>query len=406
MLGFEHAGYLVRLILEVISGIKYFMLILVITIVGFSISFILMFNVGSNLKPDEDEVYGRANMILYVFAMMLGDFDTETFAAAASAALTWILFIVFMFLVFIVMLNLLIAIMGDIFDRIQENSREQFLYGRAKIILEFEEQMEKDEAYFPTWLQVLAPTAQLNTREYQSWSGHLRSLRNDIDHLGNNTAEAIATLAKTFENELQKVKKDAAEREEDTIKKVRCCLQSVVDKTKTEMETKFSHHLEMQRKVQRAPKSFQELSYSNQDKLHRMIMAEQNENKNFAAIDEELKREFDDLSKEECGKLWRHFTKNGLGEDDQRIPPNKKKFKKKTLTFYPGPMGITDKNWGIGTIRKMSEGGQADHLDVENGWRIIEVEGKPYTEALLDEYATGNEKYKVTFETKEQLAER
>merc|ERR1719204_3098890 len=80
MLGFEHAGYLVRLILEVINGIRYFMLILGITLLGFSVSFVLMYNIGSRFDEDEDGIYGNGNMLLYVYAMMLGDFNSEAFA--------------------------------------------------------------------------------------------------------------------------------------------------------------------------------------------------------------------------------------------------------------------------------------------------------------------------------------
>ena len=59
-----------------------------------------------------------------------------------------------MFFINIVMLNLLIAIMGDIFDRIQENAKAEFMFARAEIVLEFEamlsySQME-DEEWFPT----------------------------------------------------------------------------------------------------------------------------------------------------------------------------------------------------------------------------------------------------------------
>ena len=63
--------------------------------------------------------------------MMLGDFDIEDFTDTSHFSISICLFVVFMYLVNIIMLNLLIAIMGDVFDRMQENSRAMFLYHKT-----------------------------------------------------------------------------------------------------------------------------------------------------------------------------------------------------------------------------------------------------------------------------------
>ena len=103
---------------------------------------------------------------------MLGDFNAEEFSASLSYNTTLMLFVVFMFLVNIVLLNLLIAIMGDIFARIQESARAAFLYAKASIIVEFESvskaglfsrclnssrNYKNKEIDYPVWLQVLEP---------------------------------------------------------------------------------------------------------------------------------------------------------------------------------------------------------------------------------------------------------
>ena len=57
------------------------------------------------------------------------------------------------------MLNLLIAIMGDQYDIVQESGHEQYLYGKAGIILEYEARMSRAQKQnpnlFPEWLQLL-----------------------------------------------------------------------------------------------------------------------------------------------------------------------------------------------------------------------------------------------------------
>ena len=62
---------------------------------------------------------------------------------SANLSITAILFIAFTIFINIIMLNLLIAIMGDIFDKIQENAKAEFMFASANIVLEFEETLMK-----------------------------------------------------------------------------------------------------------------------------------------------------------------------------------------------------------------------------------------------------------------------
>ena len=136
MQGFKAVGQLIRMILGIISGIRAFMLILVVCMVGFSMSFYILYQAGPGSftvaggsgegEGDvQDYPFGMETVPMSLFTgylLLLGNFDAEEFSASANYGLTLTLFIVFMFFINIVMLNLLIAIMGDIFERIQEVS--------------------------------------------------------------------------------------------------------------------------------------------------------------------------------------------------------------------------------------------------------------------------------------------
>ena len=88
-----------------------------------------------------------------------GPYGMNTPWISVSFGTTLFLFVVFMFFITIVMLNLLIAIMGDIFGKIQENANAEFMFARAGIIVEIKNMLndrdKKREDWFPTWLQVL-----------------------------------------------------------------------------------------------------------------------------------------------------------------------------------------------------------------------------------------------------------
>jgi hypothetical protein len=58
--------------------------------------------------------------LLYTYRMGLGDFDTGNYNDSKYATLVWILFILCTVFIQILLLNLLIAIMGDTFERVQE----------------------------------------------------------------------------------------------------------------------------------------------------------------------------------------------------------------------------------------------------------------------------------------------
>ena len=149
MQGFEESGQLVRMILGIMKGILVFLIILIVCVIGFAFSFYILYrqgkgeysSAGAGGEDVVDEPFGMTSPWMSLFSgflLLLGDFNAEEFNASLSYNLTMALFVVFMFFINIVMLNLLIAIMGDIFDRIQENAKAEFMFARAGIVLEFE----------------------------------------------------------------------------------------------------------------------------------------------------------------------------------------------------------------------------------------------------------------------------
>jgi len=111
---------LVDMISIIINDIKYFVAIFIIAIIAFSQGFML---IGKNqIQEGYDPPYANiVGAIEHVYLSSLGEFDTEAYTE--SEMMTPILFILFLGLSFymqIVLLNMLIAIMGDTFNRINE----------------------------------------------------------------------------------------------------------------------------------------------------------------------------------------------------------------------------------------------------------------------------------------------
>ena len=74
--------------------------------------------------------------IIYAYMLSLGEFDTEGFAGN-NELLLWAIFIGATFLLQITFLNMLIAIMGNTFDRVMEAKQQSEMRERIAILADF-----------------------------------------------------------------------------------------------------------------------------------------------------------------------------------------------------------------------------------------------------------------------------
>jgi hypothetical protein len=113
---------LIRMIIEIIADMKYFLGVLIIAIIALANGlFIAARNHG------EERFTGNFIMtIIYSYRMGIGDFDTADFEGN-SETLIYIFFMLTTVFIMIILLNLLIAIMGDTFDRVQETAENSML---------------------------------------------------------------------------------------------------------------------------------------------------------------------------------------------------------------------------------------------------------------------------------------
>ena len=129
---FFSTAHLIRMIIEIISDMKYFLLILMLAILAFTNAFHIL---GRN---SEGESFAGSNFgLAFVFSyrMGLGDFDTDGFSTN-DEILLWILWFLNTLIILIVLLNLVIAIMGDTFDRVQETAEASMLQEIAQMMRE------------------------------------------------------------------------------------------------------------------------------------------------------------------------------------------------------------------------------------------------------------------------------
>ena len=216
---FEKSGELVCMIVGIIKGIGPFMIILLDVVIGFAFGIFVLYR-GSDLEFNKSDYKNPLIAVFSAYTTMLGEFHLSDFEKSGSFEILAILFFTFTVLVNIVLLNLLIALMGDIFDRIQENAQGEFLYARACIVLEFEsllsEKYRKSHVEkFPEWLQVLVPAASFaeegnggeTTPAAEHWGGKMKRIRVGQEAVSLEVTKVKRTLEEGQESIRVEVKK-------------------------------------------------------------------------------------------------------------------------------------------------------------------------------------------------------
>ena len=89
----------------------------------------------------------------------------------------------FVLIVVVVLMNQLIALMGDSYDRVQENFTVQARISRARVILDMMDLYvpKNDQSVFARWIHVLRPAGDHNNiRQKGAWGGRLKAVKSAV----------------------------------------------------------------------------------------------------------------------------------------------------------------------------------------------------------------------------------
>jgi hypothetical protein len=174
-------GQLIQMILTILVDIRGLIFVMFLLIVPFS----LFFFVGSDIPsgradttPDwvHEDYNGYRTIalsLLTTFRGALGDFDFADLQQADSFTMMNVYAALLLFLVTIVILNLLIAIMGDSYEKVKEVENGVFTRERAKIVMQYEQLLlavgmkrlvfgqdgDKTREDHAPWLHILRPAS-------------------------------------------------------------------------------------------------------------------------------------------------------------------------------------------------------------------------------------------------------
>jgi len=161
---------------------RYFLVIVCVALLASNFVFYLLFTRDKITDVHEPtNVYATLSDSLFSqITLLLGDFDVDLFSLTYYPLLVKGVFVVSILFLNIIMLNLLIAIMGDSYDRVSESRRLEQLQQKARVLLEVEMTLSaskrRDTNLFPRWIHILAPQTQLES----GWIGRIGEIKNSI----------------------------------------------------------------------------------------------------------------------------------------------------------------------------------------------------------------------------------
>eukprot|EP00210_Caulerpa_lentillifera_P008888 g8480.t1 len=214
---FTKTGAFVLMIENVIRDCMPFLILSGIVLVGFSLALFALFqqslrhcdpcnqdHVGDISNWDEiNASFGTPQKaMLTLFYAMIGTFDVEVYSN--SGTLTP--FIIFIFVSYlssqaIVMFNMLIAIMGDTFDKVKSTEEEQLLMGRARFIDACEaaltkREVKKLEEKIHKYLYVVLPKDENSQDVNDLWKGRVKTMETNVQKAIDNSQSNIMKVMK------------------------------------------------------------------------------------------------------------------------------------------------------------------------------------------------------------------
>ena len=143
-----------------------------------------------------------ADAFLNQYLLFLGDFITTSYTGSNNVII-WSIFVFATFFSLVMTLNMLIAIMGDTFDAVTENSQQASLAEKVQILNDFVwvvslGQKSNDKKYF-----FAASPSQLQFDENATWEGEVGAIKQAFKVSIQNQSQRFLKKLKKVNNKVE-----------------------------------------------------------------------------------------------------------------------------------------------------------------------------------------------------------
>ena len=193
---FSSTATIIRIVIEITYDMKYFLLVLLLSIAAFGNWFYIL--ARNNKEYPDFAGNSFLNSFLYSYIQALGQFDTTVFVGTDKHMYFCIFFLNTM-ISMIVMLNMLVAIMGDTFDRVMDTAESSMYKELAATMYENEMIMNRKRIFGDAKYIIIIQEEKAEESDL-GWEGKIKYLKG---FLYKQTVEQDKIL-KDIEKELSK----------------------------------------------------------------------------------------------------------------------------------------------------------------------------------------------------------
>jgi hypothetical protein len=178
---FSATAAFIRMITEILKDMGVFCVIYILANMAFANAFFMLEGGFTNVKEDHGEAKLVGDnwwrVLFYTYMTGLGEFNADDFQGTRNEAMYWLYFTGCSILIQVVLLNLLIAIMGDTFSRVQEIKVEAELKERCKLISENWFWLRQEKVFKSTKYIAVAKLETAEEHVSDAWEGAISTLK-------------------------------------------------------------------------------------------------------------------------------------------------------------------------------------------------------------------------------------
>ena len=225
--GFEGTGHFVAMVFVIAYEIRFFLLVLFISLFGFAQSFYMVGYYSGTLPSS----------LLLLFETMMGVAYSVDFSGTVSEEYTTTLYVFYCIVIMLLLLNMLIAQMNNTYTKVaQKGFAAQFKFERAKIIIEesflLSRSQELDPKLFPRSIHVLRRYADVEQEKYEDEKeSDLANIKSIVESMKDKVLDLENRIGTAEERTIKQM--NAFEKHSELMKKY---LEKVEDKDKKIIE--------------------------------------------------------------------------------------------------------------------------------------------------------------------------
>jgi len=218
--GFEECAWIVIALLSIAQKMKYFLLVVIMTVFSFALGLRALYERENNLRTSGYGNIGSA-MLTTLFAGLFGDFDLAELDDTYSKIFAVIIMIVMLLMVLIISMNALIAFISDAFEQVLAQKQAVLKRQKAQMIFEMYSSMTKvqrealEEEH--RWTSLIIPVATLDVHEPKAAAiNFAKATKEDIKKMARTNKEMKEYTKKEFDGMKKDMKKAFDGRKEDS----------------------------------------------------------------------------------------------------------------------------------------------------------------------------------------------